>query len=106
MKAQAGMGELMRQAARLQRKVERTKEELKDRETAAGTAGDKVKVTVSWGGKLRRIEVEPEFLQSEGLELALDSVVAAANNALETAAKELDAEITKATGGLKIPGLG
>ena len=106
MKAQAGMGELLRQAARLQRKVERTKEELKDRETSSSAAGDKVTVTVTWGGKLRHIAIDPEFLASEGLELALDSVVAAANNALEAATKELDGEITKATGGIKIPGLG
>ena len=106
MKAQAGMGELMRQAARLQRKIERTREELKDRETSAGAAGDKVRVTVSYGGKLRHIAIDPEFLASEGLELALDSVIAAANGALEAAAKELDAEISKATGGLKVPGLG
>jgi nucleoid-associated protein EbfC len=106
MKAQAGMGELMRQAARLQRKVERTKEEMKDRELSASAAGDKVKVTVSLGGRLRHVAIDPEFLASEGIELALDSVVAAANNALEAANAELDAEISKATGGLKIPGLG
>jgi nucleoid-associated protein EbfC len=106
MKAQAGMGELMRQAARLQRKVERTKEEMKDRETSASAAGDQVKVTVSLGGRLRHIAIDPEFLASEGLELALDSVVAAANSALAAASAELDAEIGKATGGLKIPGLG
>ena len=100
------MGELVRQAARLQRKVERTREELKDRETSSSTAGNKVTVTVSWSGKLRHIVIDPELLASEGLELALDSVVAAANNALEQASKELDAEITKATGGIKIPGLG
>jgi len=106
MKSQAGTSELLRQAARLQRKVERAKDELKDRETSASAAGDKVSVTVTWGGKLRHIAIDPEFLANEGLELALDSVVAAANNALEAASQQLDAEITKATGGLRIPGLG
>ena len=37
---------------------------------------------------------------------AVPDWVAAANNAREAAAKELDVEITKATGGIKIPGLG
>jgi DNA-binding protein YbaB len=65
-----------------------------------------VKVTVSLGGRLRHIAIDPEFLAAEGIELALDGVVAAANNALEAANTQLDAEISKATGGLKIPGLG
>jgi nucleoid-associated protein EbfC len=105
MKQQGSMGELVRQAARLQRKVERAKEELKEREHTSSATSDKVSVTVTWGGKLRRVTIDPEFLANEGLELALDSVVAAANNALEAASKELEAELTKVTGGIKVPGL-
>ena len=99
------MNELMRQAARLQRKVERTKEELRDQEVTVRTTNDQVAVTVTLGGKLRRIELAPTLVAAEGLELALDAATAAANQAFELAQKQLDAELTKATGGLKVPGL-
>ncbi|MEZ4296402.1 MAG: YbaB/EbfC family nucleoid-associated protein [Polyangiaceae bacterium] len=105
MQFRGGMNELMRQAARMQRKIEETKAKIKDNEVE-GAAGDgKVKVTVSCEGKLKRIDIDPEFLKTEGLEMALDLAVVAANNALETADKTVEAEINKITGGVKIPGL-
>lgn len=100
-----GMNELMRQAARLQRKVEQTKKEVGDKEIVATAVGDKVKVTVTYAGKLSKIEIDPEFLKSEGTELALDGVVAAVNSGLEQAEKAMEAEVEKITGGVKIPGL-
>jgi len=99
------MGELMRQASRMQRKLDKVRSDLKDHELSAQGAGGKVEVTATCEGKLRRIEVDEAFLAEEGLELALDSVVATANNALEAADKHLESELSKVTGGLKIPGL-
>ncbi|MEO7329865.1 MAG: YbaB/EbfC family nucleoid-associated protein [Minicystis sp.] len=99
------MNELVRQAARMQRKIDDVKKGIKDKEVSATSAGDKVSVTVTCEGKLRRIEINPEFLAAEGLEMALDAVVAASNGALETADKLVEAEITKVTGGMKIPGM-
>ena len=100
-----GMNELMRQAARLQRKVEQTKKELGDKEIVATSVGDKVKATVTYAGKLAKVEIDPEFLKSEGIELALDGVVAAINSGLEQAEKAMEAELEKVTGGVKIPGM-
>lgn len=100
-----GMNELMRQAARLQRRVDEKKKELADKEVVASAVGDKVKATVTYVGKVSRIDIDPEFLKSEGIELALDGVVAAVNAALEQAEKAMDAELAAITGGAKIPGL-
>lgn len=100
-----GMNELMRQAARIQRKVDQAKKEAADKEIVASAVGDKVKVTVTYAKKVARVEIDPEFLASEGLELALDGVVAAVNSGLEQAEKAMEAEVEKVTGGVKIPGL-
>jgi hypothetical protein len=99
------MNELMRQAARMQRKIEQTKKELQDKELVATTAGDKVKVTVTYARKVTRIEIDPEFLKSEGIEMALDAVAAAVNSGVEQADKAMEAEVEKVTGGVKIPGV-
>jgi DNA-binding protein YbaB len=80
------------------------KAELKDREINGTAAGDKVVVVVTCEGKVRKITIDPEFLASEGLEMALDAVVAASNTALEAADKLVDSEIAKVTGGIKLPG--
>ena len=104
MQFRGGMNELMRQAARMQRKIDERKAQLKDEEVASTAAGEKVRVVVTCEGKLRSITIEPEFLK-EDLELALDSVVAAANSALEEADKKVEGELNKITGGIKIPGM-
>ena len=105
MQFRGGMNELMRQAARMQRKIEDTKKALADREVTAGAIGDKVKATVTLGRKVSRVEVDPEFLKSEGLEMALDGICAAVNAAMEQAEKSMEAELEKVTGGVKIPGV-
>ena len=105
MQFRGGMSELMRQAARMQRKIDQVKTEIKDREVNGTSAGDKVTVVVSCEGKLRSIQIDPDFLKEEGLEMALDAVIAAANTALEAADKLVEAEIAKVTGGIKLPGM-
>ena len=104
MQFRGGMNELMRQAARMKRKIEQAKKELQDKEIVASAVGDKVKATVTYARKITRIEIDPEFLKSEGLELALDAVVAALNSGIEQADKAMEAEVEKITGGVKIPG--
>ncbi len=100
-----GMSELMRQASRLQRKVERRREELKD-ETFEASAGDeRVKVTVNGANELVSVHIEPAVLEEEGLEMVQDLVVAAANAALQRAREHVEAELEKVTGGMRIPGL-
>jgi hypothetical protein len=99
------MAELMRQAQRMQRKMDKIRSELKDHEMSASVAGGKVTAVVTCEGKVRSLEVDPAFLEQEGLEMALDSVVAATNNALAAADAHVEAEMEKVTGGIKIPGM-
>jgi nucleoid-associated protein EbfC len=106
MQFRGGMNELVRQAARMQRKIDQVKQELKAREFTVGAASDKVKATANGERKLVRIEVDPAFVASEGFDLVCDSIVAAANGALAVAEKTVDDEIAKATGGVKPPHVG
>ncbi|HEY3593015.1 MAG TPA: YbaB/EbfC family nucleoid-associated protein [Polyangiaceae bacterium] len=103
MQFRGGMNELMRQAARMQRKIDQLKQELQDKEHTVTAAGDKVSVTATCGGKITRVVVDPEFLAQEGLELACDAIVGATNAALVAAEKAMEEEVTKITGGVKLP---
>jgi DNA-binding YbaB/EbfC family protein len=105
MQFRGGMSELMRQAARMQRKIDQVKEEIKSRELTAGAAGDKVKATATCEGKITRIEVDKAFLEAEGLEMACDAIAAAVNTALAQADKIVEDEVAKVTGGVKLPNL-
>lgn len=106
MNFRGGMGELMRQAGRVQRKVEKRREELKAETFEASAGNDKVTAVANGIPELVAIRIDKALLQEEDLEMVQDLVVAAANAALSKAREHVDAEIEKITGGLSIPGLG
>ena len=105
MQFRGGMNELMRQAARMQRRIDQAKTELKEREIEVLGLGGKVKVVVTLGRNVKRIDIDRETLKAEELDLVLDGVCAAINQGIEQADKQMEAEIEKVTGGVKIPGM-
>jgi nucleoid-associated protein EbfC len=105
MQFRGGMNELMRQAARMQRRIDQAKTELKEREIEVEGLGGKVKVVVTLGRTVKRIDIDKETLKAEELDLVLDAVCAAINQGIEQADKQMEAEIEKVTGGVKIPGM-
>jgi DNA-binding YbaB/EbfC family protein len=105
MQFRGGMNELMRQAARMQRKIDQAKTELKEREITLEGLGGKVRVVVTLGRSVKRIEIDKEALKAEDADLVLDGVCATINQAIEQADKQMEAELEKVTGGVKIPGM-
>src|SRR5689334_9655862 len=105
MQFRGGMSELMRQASRLQRKIEQRKKELKEETIDASAGGDKVTVTVNGASELVLVKIDPELLKSEDVSMVEDLIVAASNAALAKVKEHVDAELEKVTGGMKIPGM-
>jgi DNA-binding YbaB/EbfC family protein len=105
MQFRGGMSELMRQASRMQRKVEQRKKELKDETVEVGVGNDQVKVTASGGLEIIKVTVSPELLTAESLEMAQDLLVAGVNAALKKAQEMVDSELEKVTKGIKMPGI-
>jgi len=106
MQFRGGMSELMRQASRLQRKIEARKKELAAETIEADAGGGKVTATVNGAGELVRVKIDPELLKSgEDTSMVEDLIVAASNAALAKAKEYVDAELEKVTGGMKIPGM-
>lgn len=106
MKFRGGMAELMRQASRMQRKIEQRREELKAETFEAKAGNDRITAIANGGGEIVSIALDPKLVEDEGLELAQDLIVAACNAALAKSREHVDAEVEGVTGGLKIPGLG
>jgi nucleoid-associated protein EbfC len=104
MQFRGGMSELMRQASRMQRKVDQRKKELKDETVEVGVGNDQVKVTANGGREIVKVVISPELLTAESIEMAQDLVVAGVNAALTKAQEMVDAELEKVTKGIKMPG--
>ena len=62
-------------------------------------------MVVTLGRAVKRIDIDKETLKTEETDLVLDGVCAALNQAIEQADKEMEAELEKITGGVKIPGM-
>jgi len=100
-----GMGELMRQASRLQRKIEVRKQELKAETVEIASGDEKIKVVANGGREIVRVSIDPELFKQEEHSMVEDMIVATCNQALTKASEMVEAELEKVTGGLKIPGV-
>ena len=97
--------ELMQQAQGLQAKITALQEELAEKTVVGSAGGDMVKVEASGTQEIISLQIEEQVLSSGDAELLEDLIVAAVNDALKKS-KELAAqEMSKLTGGLRIPGL-
>ncbi|MCL2448298.1 MAG: YbaB/EbfC family nucleoid-associated protein, partial [Polyangiaceae bacterium] len=67
--------------------------------------GGKVKVVVTLGRTVKQVQVDKELMKTEDVDLVLDGICAAVNQAIEQADKQMESELDKITGGVKIPGL-
>jgi len=102
----ANIDKLMKQAARLQQQMEEAQSQLASRTVEASSGGGAVKATARCDGTLVSVRIDPQAVNPAEVALLEDLVLTAANQAL-TQAREIQAtEMSKLTGGFKIPGLG
>ena len=96
---------MLRQAQQMQARLAKAQEELETAEVEATAGGGAVKVVITGSLKIRSIEIAPEVVDSEDVEMLQDLVTAATNEALEKAQAMAQNSISAITGGFKIPGL-
>lgn len=100
-----GMGGLMKQAQEMQAKLAKIQEELARKTVEATAGGGMVRVTVNGQFVLTSIKVDPGVIDPEEVEMLEDLVRAAVNEGLRRAREMASEEMSKLTGGFKIPGL-
>ncbi len=105
MQFRGGMSELMRQASRMQRKIEEAKVKFKEQTFEVAGANDKIKVVANGARDVVSISIDPEFLKSEDLGMVQDALVGVVNAALAKSSEQLEAHMNQVTGGVKIPGV-
>ncbi len=97
---------LMRQAKKLEKAMADAKEKLGDVVVDADAGGGLVKVQMNGRCEIVRLEIDPKAIDPADKAMLEDLVAAAVNAAAEKARAAADAHVTKATGGIKIPGIG
>lgn len=100
-----GMGNLFKQAQEMQAKLARVQEELARRTVEAASGGGMVKVTVNGQLGLASIKIDPTVVNPEEKDMLEDLILAAVNEGLRMAREMAAEEMSKITGGMKIPGM-
>lgn len=100
-----GMGNLLKQAQEIQTRLAQIQEELARRTVEASAGGGMVRVTVNGQLVLSSIQVDPAVVNREEKEMLEDLILAAVNEGMRRAREMVSEEMSKVTGGIKIPGL-
>lgn len=101
-----GMGNMMKQAQKLQAKMLKLQEELGERTVETTSGGGMVKVVANGKQQVESIQIEKEVVDPEDVDMLQDLVLAAVNDALAKSQEMVSSEMGKLTGGMNIPGLG
>ncbi len=89
----------------LQERMEKIREELKQKTVEASSGGGMVTVVANGAQEIVAVKIKKEAIDEDDIEMLEDLVVAAVNLALEKSKALNEEELSKLTGGLKIPGL-
>ena len=102
-----GLGNLLRQAQQMQRKMAQVQEELAQRTVEASAGGGMVRCVVNGRQELVSLSIEREVVDPDDVEMLQDLVVAAVNEAIKRSQEMVAEEMGKIAGGLgvSLPGL-
>ena len=100
-----GMGNMMKQAQKLQSQMMKLQEELADKTVESSSGGGMVTVVANGRQQIVSIQIENEVVDPDDVEMLQDLILAAVNDALAKAQEMVSSEMGKLTGGLNIPGM-
>ncbi|MFZ5755007.1 MAG: YbaB/EbfC family nucleoid-associated protein [Bacillota bacterium] len=103
-----GMGnmqKMMKQVQKMQADMAKLQEELGEKTVETSAGGGAVKIVMNGKQEVKEITIDPEILQPEEVEMVQDLLMAAFNEALRKSQDMVSQEMSKITGGMKIPGM-
>ncbi|MDD5954501.1 MAG: YbaB/EbfC family nucleoid-associated protein [Firmicutes bacterium] len=96
---------MMKQAQRLQQEMIRMQQEQESKTFTAKAGGGMVSATVSGKHELVDLQINPEAVDPDDVEMLQDMILAAVNEAMRTADAEAANNMSRLTGGMNLGGL-
>ena len=97
--------QMMKQAQKMQQELLRMQEEQENATYTAKAGGGMVSATVNGKHELVNLEINPEAVDPDDVEMLQDMVMAAVNEAMRTADNEAAQNMSRLTGGMNLGGL-
>ena len=96
---------MMKQAQKMQQEMLRMQEEMENKTYSAAAGGGMVTATVNGKHELVGLEIKPEAVDPDDVEMLQDMVIAAVNEAMRAADADAANSMSRLTGGLNLGGL-
>ena len=96
---------MMKQAQKLQQEMLRMQQEQESKTFTAKAGGGIVSATVNGKHEVVALEINPEAVDPDDVEMLQDMVMAAVNEAMRTADNEAANNMSRLTGGMNLGGL-
>lgn len=94
------MNQILKQAQQMQEQLAKTQADLAERRFEGSAGGGMVKAVVTGGPELVELEISPEVVDPDDIEMLQDLVIAAVRQAMEEVVKTTNEELGGLTGGL------
>ena len=99
------MQKQLQQMQAMQRKMEMLQAEIEQKELTTTAGGGAVTVTVNGKKEVTKLELKPEIVDPDDIEMLQDLIMVAVNEGIRQIEELANNEMGKLTGGLNIPGL-
>ncbi len=96
---------MMKQAQKMQQEMLRMQEEMENKTYSASAGGGMVTATVSGKHQVVGIDIKPEAVDPDDVEMLQDMIIAAVNEAMRAADTDAANNMSRLTGGLNLGGL-
>lgn len=97
------MNNLLKQAQKMQSDMEKSQAELEDKEVEASVGGGAVVVKMNGKKEITNIEIKPEVVDPDDVEMLQDLVLSAVNQAIREIEEIQKSQMSKYTGGMDLP---
>lgn len=101
----SNMQGVIKQAQKMQERMAELQAELDEREYDFTVGGGMITIKMNGKKEMQSIEIKPEVVDPDDIEMLQDLIVAGVNEAVSSIEKTNNDEMSKVTGNLNIPGM-
>lgn len=98
-----GLGNMMKQAQKMQEDVQRAQDEIAQLEVTGESGGGLVSVTLNGQHDCKRVKIDPSLMEDDDQEMLEDLIAAAINDSVQKLAAETKSRMSGVTAGMNLP---
>ncbi|HOV41142.1 MAG: YbaB/EbfC family nucleoid-associated protein [Oscillospiraceae bacterium] len=104
-KGPQNVNDMIKQAQKMQSQITELQEEIEKREFTTTVGGGAVELTQNGKKEVLSLKIKPEVVDPEDIEMLEDLIISAVNEGIKKIEETTEAEMSKVTGGISLPGL-